>query len=151
MSDAGFFDAEAAQRKAAKIQALFEAHDQERRSVVSWQVAEILHILDQRIERAVQRTDTIKVHSLGRRIRDIVRQLCGARSIAVDDGAHRRQHPAHSVDLDLQKIEAVLNRRGPIGSHRPSPSLPDGMPGVADDEQPASAAASRHRLSGDPK
>lgn len=117
----------------------------ERASVVRRQIAELLHIVDERVERAILRAEARQARARQYRIANIPGLLRAAWNLAFKNSHVCKQEPAQGVDLDLEKIEAVL-RAGGIGlfGHSIAPS-------AADTAEPTAAPASPHRLSETPE
>ncbi len=115
----------------------------QRASVVRRQIAEILDILDQRVERRLQQAEIGHVPSLHDSGSYIKRALRRAGLFLIRVSQEHHQHAPESVDLDLEKIEAVINLPKSIGivRHRVF-SQAVGSPEASEADQ------SGHRLSG---
>ena len=137
IGNTGFADMEKA-RVAAGV-----AREQ-RESVIRWQIAEVLNVLDQRFQRARQGAEPGNAASRHGGVGNIVRLLRNAWQLLFKNGEVGRDEPAQGVDLDLQKIEAILVRGEALfngaGHNGQSPIVETG----AERNPPVDAA---HRLS----
>ena len=101
VADTGFADLDGARSAASKTK-------EHRASVVRWQVAEILNVLDQRFERAGHRPQSFGPAARHDGKGSLVRRLRNAWKLAFQQGEVSAEKPAHDVDLDLERIEAIL-------------------------------------------
>lgn len=133
----------------ATAREILREYERQHASVVRWQIGQILDIIDQRIERALQSAQTlypVPGHDGEGRIAG---HAGDTGKVAFEERQLGGNEAAHGIDPDLKKIEAVLDRRqaaitvmDSLG-HRHSP--------VADGKQPILPADAGHRLSGGAK
>lgn len=134
IGDAGFEDMDSMRAEAKRLR-------EERTSIVRGQIAEILQVIDQRIERACQRAEPIHPAPRHNRLGNLVRLLRRAWNFGVDDREVGRNEPAQGIDPDLDHIEAILKRGNGLAGHGDhSPTVETGA-----QRNPAEGAA--HRLS----
>lgn len=130
---ADFEDMESARETARKLR-------DERASIVRGQIAEVLDIIDKRVERALERAEARNAAARHGRVGNIVRFISRAWKLRVENGEVRRDETAQNVDLDLDLIEAALKRgSGSVGHGNESPNVQSG----AEPKPPVHAA---HRL-----
>lgn len=110
-----------------------------RELIIRRQISELLDVLDQRIERALQRAQAGDRAAGHNRISNFLRLLHRAWKFAIQDREVRLDEAAQGIDLDLQKIEAILKHGKAFGfGHGVSP---------VGFENPTAAAEAAHRLS----
>ncbi|WPZ06610.1 hypothetical protein [Pelagerythrobacter marinus] len=125
---------------------LMAERDAQRASIVRRQIAEVLDIIDQRVERRLQRPDAIQAapgHDGGGHV---CRALCAAGRFLVRLGQVRHQETPHSLDLDIERIQAVLDLPNSLGITRHSASRT-----CCRGEEASHAEPDAHRLSGGAK
>lgn len=108
--------------------------EQRRASIVRRQITELLNVIDQRIERAMQRAEAIGTEPGHDGERDIAGLAGDTGKIPVENADCRADEAAHGIDPDIKIIEAILNYRKAIFAglgHEVSPVI-DGEQVVAD-------------------
>ena len=134
IADSGFLSPDAARETAAKRR-------DRRASVVRFQVAESLRILDERFQGASKGAKPLCSDSGHHGQRGVMRRLRDTWHALFHDGELSGQQAAHGVDLDLQKLQALfLHSEALFDSHSVAPV-------VEDDSEPTAADSAVHRLS----
>ena len=138
IADTGFGDFDSAREIAKQAREL-------RSSVVRWQIAEILDVIDQRIECRSQRAKAFNAATRHGRVGRVLGFLRQAWLALIEKGELSRDEPAQGIDMDLDRIEAVLKHGEALFlAQTSSPSVSDGAEATA-------APIPTHRLSGDAK
>lgn len=115
-------------------------------SIVRRQIAELLDILDERIERRLQGANTLDP-ALGHNRRSYIRRaLRRAGHFLIRHGQIDHEQAAHRVDPDVELIKAVLDLPKSLGITPHSSA-----PAAVDVENASAAEPNAHRLSGGAK
>lgn len=120
MADSSFVNPDEARAVAAKWR-------DRRASVVRFQVAESLRILDERFQRARDCTNPLPAEPGNGGQGGIMRRLRNAWRVLFQDSELSGQQTAHGVDLDLEKLQALfLHGEALFDSHCEAPVVEGG-------------------------
>ena len=117
-------------------------YDRMRASIVRRQITDLLHVIDQRIERALECAQSLDAHAGSDGTGRGASTNGDPGKIPLENSELPTEHAAHGIDSDLEKIEAILDYRKAIRTglfHDGSPVLD------RDDDRPVANDA--HRLS----